>query len=138
MPLDTIGLYNKLEMARERAKTTVGSRQRLFSRDSMSVVVSVNDVLQNVKGIYTESGNDLIFTLWSDPLDVELATARRPSAGAALLAAHQDDLDNLNKIGVNVAVSKLSEARGYPKWRFTLIQNGSLESLISSINLLLE
>lgn len=137
MPLDTIGLYNKLEMARDRAKNTRGLREHLYSQDSISVVVSATDVIPNVKGIYKEAGNDLLFTVWSDPLDVELVTAKKPEPGKALLAAHDDDLDNLSKAGINIATDKLKDARGYPKWRFVIIQNSTLETLIYSVKALL-
>lgn len=137
MPLDTIGLYNKLEMARDRAKNTRGLRESLYSQDSMAIVVSATDVIPSVKGIYSEAGNDLLFTLWNDLLDVELVTAKKPEPGTALLAAHDDDLDGLSKAGINVSTEKLTAARGYPKWRFVIIRNGSRESLVSAVKMLL-
>lgn len=137
MPLDTIGLYNKLEMARERAKNTRGLLEHLFSQDSLSIAVTSGDVIPKVKGLYNEAGRDLLFTVWTDPLDVELVTSSKPEPGTAILAAHDDDLNDLSKVGILISTDKLKAARGYPKWRFIIIKNGTLETLMNSVRSLL-
>lgn len=137
MPLDTIGLYNKLEMARERAKNTREAKERLFLEDSLAIAVTRSDVIPSVKAVYTEIGNDLLFTIWSDPLDVELVTEHRPDMGAVLLAAHEDDIESLKKTGTTIESDKMPEARGYPRWRFFISRNGSKEALERSVRELL-